>query len=130
VQLGCDAVIVSAIVLLTGGVASYASTLYTPADHRGQRHPVAAGGVMVGVLSAVLYAGLVLMQYTGGGLLPMVGYPLLPPRDALFTVGLNVFGFLGVALLSGSLAEGSGGPTSSSCRRRTRLPTCRRSAST
>jgi two-component system, NtrC family, sensor histidine kinase PilS len=106
VQLGCDAVIVSAIVLLTGGVASYASTLYTLPIIAASVIESRRGGVMVGVLSAVLYGGLVLMQYTGGGLLPMAGYPLLPQRDALFTVGLNVFGFLGVALLSGSLAEG------------------------
>jgi two-component system, NtrC family, sensor histidine kinase PilS len=106
VQLGCDAVIVSAIVLLTGGVASYASTLYTLPIIAASVIESRRGGVMVGVLSAVLYAGLVLMQYTGGGLLPMAGYPLLPQRDALFTVGLNVFGFLGVALLSGSLAAG------------------------
>jgi two-component system, NtrC family, sensor histidine kinase PilS len=106
VQLGCDAVIVSAIVLLTGGVASYASTLYTLPIIAASVIESRRGGVMVGLLSAVLYAGLVLMQYTGGGLLPMVGYPLLPERDALFTVGLNVFGFLGVAFLSGSLAEG------------------------
>jgi two-component system, NtrC family, sensor histidine kinase PilS len=106
VQLGCDAVIVSAIVLLTGGVASYASTLYTLPIIAASVIESRRGGVMVGILSAVLFAGLVLMQYTGGGLLPIAGYPLLPQRDALFTVGLNVFGFLGVALLSGSLAEG------------------------
>ena len=63
--------------------------------------------MMVGVLSSLLYGGLVLAQYYGAGFLPgVVDYALLPPlRVALFTVGLNVFGFFAVALLSGYLAE-------------------------
>src|SRR5207244_421580 len=59
------------------------------------------GGLMVGVLSSVMLAGLVLAQYQAGGA------DVLPPaRVAMFTVGLNVFGFLAVAALSGYLAEG------------------------
>ena len=42
VQLACDAVIVSALVYLTGGVSSYFTSLYTLADHRCQHDPVAA----------------------------------------------------------------------------------------
>ncbi|MBA3888420.1 MAG: hypothetical protein H0X67_22245, partial [Acidobacteria bacterium] len=108
VQLGCDAVIVSAIVLLTGGVSSYASTLYTFPIIAASVIESRRGGLMVGILSSLLYAGLVLMQYSGEGLLPWTlgDSRLLPQRDALFTVGLNVFGFIGVALLSGYLAEG------------------------
>jgi two-component system, NtrC family, sensor histidine kinase PilS len=60
------------------------------------------------VLSSLLYTCLVLLQYYGGGIVPAgVDYALLPPlRVALFTVGLNVFGFLSIASLSGYLAEG------------------------
>ena len=88
---------------------------------------------MVGVLSSLLYAGLVLAQYHGAGLLPLAPGPtLLPPaRVALFTVGLNMFGFLAVAALSGYLAEGlRRADAQLRARPRTRSRTCRRSAST
>ena len=107
VQLGCDAVIVSAIVYITGGVSSYFSSLYTLPIIAASTIQSRRGGLMVGVLSSLLYGGLVLAQYYGAPLLPGVTeYDLLPPlRVALFTVGLNVFGFFAVALLSGHLAE-------------------------
>jgi two-component system sensor histidine kinase PilS (NtrC family) len=107
-QLACDAVIVSAFVLLTGGVTSYFSSLYTLPIIAASTIESRRGGVTVGVLGSLLYAGLVLAQYYGGGVLPeavqVTGLPQL--RVAVFTVGLNVFGFLAVALLSGYLAEG------------------------
>ena len=107
VQLGCDAVIVSAIVYITGGVSSYFSSLYTLPIIAASTIQSRRGGMMVGVLSSLLYSGLVLAQYYGEGFLPGVTtYALLPPfRVALFTVGLNIFGFFAVALLSGYLAE-------------------------
>ena len=62
------------------------------------------GGMMVGVLSAVMYVGLVLAQYCGR-LAARRSSPgwicCRRARIALFTVGLNVFGFLAVAVLSG-----------------------------
>jgi two-component system sensor histidine kinase PilS (NtrC family) len=109
VQLACDAVIVTAIVHATGGIASYMPLLYAL--------PIAAasviqfwrGGLMVGILSSVMYSGLVLAQYLGvdvpGGV-PLRPTDLPPLKVALFTCGFNVFGFLGVAALSGYLAEG------------------------
>jgi two-component system sensor histidine kinase PilS (NtrC family) len=106
VQLGCDAVIVSAIVYITNGVSSYFSSLYTLPIIAASTIQSRRGGTMVAVLSSLLYSGLVLAQYYGGFLPGVLDYPLLPPlRMALFTVGLNVFGFLAVALLSGYLAE-------------------------
>ena len=56
VQLACDAVIVSAIVYLTGGVASYFSSLYTLPIIAASTIQSRRGGMMVGVLSSVLYA--------------------------------------------------------------------------
>jgi two-component system, NtrC family, sensor histidine kinase PilS len=107
VQLGCDAIIVSALVHLTGGVSSYFTSLYTlpiiaAATIQSQR-----SGMMVGVLSSVMYAGLTAAQYFGGSPLPVVVAPDLLPewRVALFIVGLNIFGFMAVAALSGYLAE-------------------------
>src|SRR3954469_2762331 len=107
-QLGCDAVIVSAIVYLTGGVASYFSPLYALPIIAASTIESRRGGVMVGVLSAILYSGLVLVQYYGPGTSPISYDPsLLPPqRLAWFAIGLNVFGFVAVAALSGYLAEG------------------------
>jgi two-component system sensor histidine kinase PilS (NtrC family) len=107
VQLGCDAVIVSAIVYITGGVSSYFSSLYTLPIIAASTIQSRRGGIMVGVLSSLMYGGLVAAQYYGAPLLPGVTeYDLLPPfRVALFTVGLNIFGFFAVALLSGHLAE-------------------------
>ena len=105
-QLSCDAVIVSAIVQLTGGVASYLSSLYTLPIIAASTIQSRRGGVMIGVLSSVLYSGIVLAQYTG--LVPdALALDTPPPlKVALFTTGLNVFGFLAVAALSGYLAEG------------------------
>lgn len=109
VQLGCDAVIVSAIVYITGGVSSYFSfsSLYTLPIIAASTIESRRGGFMVAVLSSLLYGGLVLGQYRAGTFLPgVVDYALLPPlRVAFFTVGLNVFGFFAVASLAGYLAE-------------------------
>src|SRR6476646_6412539 len=107
VQLGCDAVIVSAIVYITNGVSSYFSSLYTLPIIAASTIQSRRGGLMVAFLSSLLYTGLVLGQYYGDGILPgVLDFELLPAfRMAIFTVGLNVFGFLAVALLSGYLAE-------------------------
>jgi two-component system, NtrC family, sensor histidine kinase PilS len=110
VQLGCDAVIVSAIVLMTGGVTSYFSSLYTLPIIAASAIESRRGGLMVGVLGSLMYAALVLLQYVGIGMLPdafmLASHELPALRVAFFTVGLNIFGFLAVAGLSGYLAEG------------------------
>jgi two-component system sensor histidine kinase PilS (NtrC family) len=108
VQVACDALIVSAIVHLTGGVASYYSSLYALPIIAASTVQSWRGGMMVAVLSSLVYAGLVFGQYQPGSPLP-VAVPLaaLPDvRVAMFTVGLNVFGFFAVGALSGYLAEG------------------------
>src|SRR5215208_1711880 len=102
-QLGCDAVIVSAIVHLTGGVLSYFSSLYALPIIAASAIESRRGALMVGVLSAILYTGLVLGQHYGTAFLSAPEHLLPPLRVALFTVGLNVFGFLAVAALSGYL---------------------------
>jgi two-component system sensor histidine kinase PilS (NtrC family) len=100
VQVACDALIVSAIVLLTGGVGSYFASLYTLPIIAATTVQSWRGGLMVAVLSSVMYAGLVLGQYQAA----VEGLPAV--RVAVFTVGLNVFGFMAVAALTGYLAEG------------------------
>jgi len=107
-QLAADAAIVSAIVHLTGGVHSYFSTLYALPIIAASTLQSWRGGMMVGALSSVLFTGVVLTQYFGTPASPVVvvAQDLPPLRVALFTVGLNVFGFVAVAALTGYLAEG------------------------
>jgi two-component system, NtrC family, sensor histidine kinase PilS len=107
-QLGIDAVIVSAIVHLTGGVHSYFSSLYALPIVAASALRSWRGGILVGTLNSVLFTGVVLAQYFGTPASPvvMVAQDLPPLRVALFTVGLNSFGFFAVAALTGYLAEG------------------------
>jgi two-component system sensor histidine kinase PilS (NtrC family) len=108
-QLGCDAIIVSAIVHLTGGVTSYFASLYALPIIAASAIQSWRGGMMVAILSSLIYAGLAGVQYSENPVLPLaiLPDPALPPvRVALFTVGLNVFGFFSVAVLTGYLAEG------------------------
>ena len=107
-QLAIDAAIVSAIVHLTGGVHSYFSSLYALPIIAASAIQSWRGGMMVGMLSSLLYAGIALAQYFGTPVSPvvMVTQDLPPLRVALFTVGLNSFGFFAVAALTGYLAEG------------------------
>ena len=100
VQVACDAIIVSALVYVTGGVSSYFSSLYTLPIIAASTVQSWRGGLMVSALSAAMLAAIVVAQYEAGAA------ALPPARVAIFTVGLNVFGFLAVAALSGYLAEG------------------------
>ena len=100
VQVACDGLIVSAIVYLTGGVASYFSSLYMLPIIAASTVRSWRGVLMVGVLSSAMLGAVVVTQYAAGGA------TLPPPRVAMFNVGLSVFGFLAVATLSGYLAEG------------------------
>jgi two-component system sensor histidine kinase PilS (NtrC family) len=107
VQLACDAVIVSALVHMTNGVSSYFTSLYALPIIAASTIQSQRSGMMVGVLSSVMYAGVVSGQYFGTPALPVViGADYHPePHVALFIVGLNIFGFMAVAVLSGYLAE-------------------------
>jgi two-component system, NtrC family, sensor histidine kinase PilS len=110
-QLAADALIVSAFIYLTGGVTSFFSMLYVLPIVAASTVQFMRGGLLVATLSALLYSGLVLMQYlSAAGLLfdPWLdpGRVALPPLSvAQYTAALNVFGFFAVALLSGSLAD-------------------------
>ncbi len=112
-QLGCDAILVSAFISVTGGITSYFSSLYVLPIIAASTLSFRRGAVQVAGLSAILYTGLVVSQYlTAAGLLAFPwslmgeGLALPPVRYAQYTVGINLFGFVAVALLSGSLAEG------------------------
>lgn len=109
-QLACDAVVVSAFIFLTGGVTSFFSSLYALPIIAGSVIQFRRGGMMVATLSGVLYVGIVLTQYLPPSIAPdlwLVANAIsLPTRAAAqYVVGLNLFGFFAVALLSGSMAE-------------------------
>jgi two-component system sensor histidine kinase PilS (NtrC family) len=107
VQLVLDTVIVSAIVYLTGGINSYFSSLYTLPIIAATTIESRRGGVMIGILSCVMYAAIVVAQYAAvPGFAPRPSDVLPELKLALFTVGLNLFGFGAIAALTGYLAEG------------------------
>jgi two-component system sensor histidine kinase PilS (NtrC family) len=109
IQLGLDAIVVSAFIVVTGGVASYFSLLYVLPIIAAASLMRRRGAVMVAALSALLYAGLVLLQYQGRfqGTASWIVTPVALPaaRVAVYQVGMNVLAFLAVGTLSGSLAE-------------------------
>jgi len=113
VQLAGDALIVSAFIYFTGGITSSFSSLYVLPIVAASVVQYRRGGVLVAAFSTVLYSGLVLWQYFAvSGFLHdswlasnNVGLPA--PSAAGYIVAMNVFGFVAVAVLSGSLAEGA-----------------------
>jgi two-component system sensor histidine kinase PilS (NtrC family) len=111
IQLAGDALIVSAFIYFTGGIASYFTSLYVLPIVAGSIIQFRRGGLMVATFSAVLYLGLVVAQYfAASGLLILPSLATdsvaLPGQSvARYTVGFNVFAFFAVALLSGSLAN-------------------------
>ena len=110
-QLAGDALTVSAVIYFTGGITSFFSSLYVLPIVAASTVQSRRGGLLVAMLSALMYGGLVLAQYlAASGLLQnsllAAEAVALPPRSvAQYTVALNLFGFFAVALLSGSLAE-------------------------
>jgi two-component system sensor histidine kinase PilS (NtrC family) len=111
-QLTGDAVVVSAFISLTGGISSLFSVLYVLPIVAASVIGFRRGGLLVATLSAVIFSGLVAAQYmSAAGLLHVAWLTVdpvrLPSRSvAQYIVGMNLVGFFGVALLSGSLAEG------------------------
>jgi two-component system, NtrC family, sensor histidine kinase PilS len=110
VQLACDALLVSGFVAVTGGIASYFSALYVLPIAAASSVQFRRGGLMIATLSALIYVGIVLVQYFG--LTDLIGFSWLPrdavlppPRMAAYTGGWNVFLFFAIAVLSGSLAD-------------------------
>jgi two-component system sensor histidine kinase PilS (NtrC family) len=109
-QFAADALIVSAFIHVTGGVTSYFSSLYLLPIMAASTIRFGRGALQVAVLSAALYLTLVSAQYVEPMYLPEILRPTrvveLPTiRFAQFTVAINLFGFVAVAWLSGSLAE-------------------------
>ena len=110
-QLGVDAILVSAFIHVTGGITSYFSSLYLLPIIAASTVRFRRGALQVAALSTVLYLLLVSVQYGTPAIVPadwLVTSSIALPsvRFAQYTVGINLFGFIAVGLLSGSLAEG------------------------
>ena len=110
-QLGLDALLVSAFIYFTGGVTSYFTSLYVLPVIAASTIQLRRGGLMVATLSTVLYGGLVLAQYLAASGLRtdpwLTAYAQSLPSGtvARYTVLMNVFGMFAVALLGGTLAN-------------------------
>ncbi len=110
-HFGIDALLVSGFVYLTGGINSLFTTLYALPVVAAGTVQMRRGGLQMALLSAVLLVGLVTAQYlhaAGILALPLGGAldtDLPAPSVALVTMALNIFGFIAVAILSGSLAD-------------------------
>jgi len=110
-QLGADAILVSGFIFVTGGINSAFSSLYVLPIIAASAIRFRRGALQVAVLSAVLYLTIVSVQYLDTfdylqwGPLLDISEDVPGVRFAQFTVAINLFGFLGAAMLSGSLAE-------------------------
>jgi two-component system sensor histidine kinase PilS (NtrC family) len=93
-QLASDALVVSGFIAVTGGITSYFAALYVLPIAAASSVQFRRGGMMIATLSAVLYLGIVLVQYFQ--LAGLLGFPFLghegalpPPRIVAYTTGLN-----------------------------------------
>jgi len=110
VHFAIDAVIISAAIMLSGGVDSLFAILYMLPIVAAASVQFRRGGLQVATLSSILFVGVVQLQYLYAA--DNIDLPFnlskadLPPASvAQYTVALNTFGFFAVAVLSGSLAE-------------------------
>jgi two-component system sensor histidine kinase PilS (NtrC family) len=110
-QVAGDSLIVSAFIYFTGGIVSYFSMLYVLPIVAASTVQFRRGGLLAATLSALIYVGIVVAQYsTASAFLytsRLTGPAIVLPSAsaAQYTVGLNLAAFFAVALLSGSLAE-------------------------
>lgn len=110
VHFAIDAVIISAAIMLSGGIDSLFAILYMLPIVAAASVQFRRGGLQVATLSSILFVGVVQLQYLYAA--DNIDLPFnlskadLPPASvAQYTVALNTFGFFAVAVLSGSLAE-------------------------
>jgi two-component system sensor histidine kinase PilS (NtrC family) len=105
-QFAGDIALVSTVVVLSGGVDSYFTSLYALPIVAAGTVARRRGGLLTAVLSAICYGGVVLLQYTEVSTAFAPGLQLPPGTSALYRVAMNGAGLLAVGALTGSLAEG------------------------
>ncbi|NOT24580.1 MAG: PAS domain S-box protein [Acidobacteria bacterium] len=104
-QLCTDALLVAGFIGLTGGIVSYFSSLFVMPIIAASMIRFRRGAVQVATLSALLYMALAVSQYLRAFPYWLGEFDLPTGRFAQYTIGINVCGFIAVALLSGSLAN-------------------------
>ena len=104
-QLCTDALLVAGFIGLTGGIVSYFSSLFVLPIIAASMIRFRRGAVQVATLSALLYMAMAVSQYLHAFPYWLGGFDLPTGRFAQYTIGINVLGFIAVALLSGSLAN-------------------------
>jgi two-component system sensor histidine kinase PilS (NtrC family) len=111
IHFAIDVLVVSACVVLTGGISSYFTSLYVLPIVAASTIQFRRGALQVAAFCSLLLGAIVLAQYAQatGNLESFFGITFVGPLPSLgvaqYTVGLNVFGFFAVAFLAGSLAE-------------------------
>src|SRR6188508_985352 len=108
VQIWLDAILVSAFILVTGGVRSDFPSLYLLPIIAASLVRARRGALQVAALSACGYASIVASQYVSVQDFPawVARDPELPAvRFAQYVLATNVGGFFAVAMLAGSLAD-------------------------
>src|SRR4029453_14628364 len=108
-QFGAGGLLVSAFIHVTGGITSNFSSLYLLPIIAASMIRSRRVAVQLAAFSAVMYLALVAAQYVDIDL-PMArrfspAVELPSARVAQYTVAINLGGFMGVALLAGSLAD-------------------------
>ena len=108
VQLGLDAVFVTALIYVTGGIESTFSFLYILTIINAAIMLYRRGGMLIASASSILYGALLDLQYFG------IVYPFSPRPSAIisytsgyyfYTILMNIAAFYIVAFLSSYLAE-------------------------
>ncbi len=108
-QFAADALLVSAFIHVTGGITSNFSSLYLLPIIAASMLRYRRVALQLAAFSALMYLALVAVQYIDLDLplarrfSPPVDLPSI--RVAQYTVAINLGGFMGVALLAGSLAD-------------------------
>ena len=108
VHFAIDSIVVSAAVMITGGVESLFAILYMLPIVAASSVQFRRGGLQIAGLSTILFIGVVVTQYLGANgylqvpLDGLVKNDLPPVNVAQYVVALNAFGLFAVAFLSGS----------------------------
>jgi len=108
-QFSVDALLVSAFLHVTGGITSNFSSLYLLPIVAASMIRYRRVAVQLAVLCSLLYLALAALQYVdldfplARRYSPAVELPTI--RVAQYTVAINLGGFIGVALLAGSLSD-------------------------
>jgi two-component system sensor histidine kinase PilS (NtrC family) len=108
-QFAADALLVSAFIHVTGGIASNFSSLYLLPIIAASMIRYRRVAMQLAAFSSLMYLALVAVQYIdldfplARRFSPVVELPSI--RVAQYTVAINLGGFMAVALLAGSLAD-------------------------